>query len=76
MYMKLPSVASACDRTGVADRIAATITALQDVYTISDEKRSTEIEILKIRRVGIKNRKWYVENIVKLVQKISKNIKK
>lgn len=63
MRIKLPSVASICDRTGVSDRAAATIASavLQDVGIISTSDMSKVIDKNKIRRERKKNREELVK---------------
>lgn len=58
MRMKLPSVASICDRTGISDRAAATIASavLQDVGIVTTSDSSKVIDKNKIRRERKKNR--------------------
>ncbi|KAL3283080.1 hypothetical protein HHI36_006237 [Cryptolaemus montrouzieri] len=52
MRVKFPSVALACDRTGISDRIAPLIASavLKDLGSISDGNDSLRIDIMKIRR--------------------------
>uniref|UniRef100_A0A6P7H0Q8 Uncharacterized protein LOC114348899 n=1 Tax=Diabrotica virgifera virgifera TaxID=50390 RepID=A0A6P7H0Q8_DIAVI len=59
MRIKLPSVAQACDRTGVSDRTAAIIlvsAALEDIGIITTEDSSKIVDRSKIRRERAKAR--------------------
>ncbi|KAK4883922.1 hypothetical protein RN001_000193 [Aquatica leii] len=59
MRTKLPSLAQACDRTGVSDRSAAILvnSALKDLGIITMEASSKIIDRSKIRRERVKARK-------------------
>lgn len=59
MRTKLPSLAQACDRTGVSDRSAAILVnaALKDMGIITAEESSKIIDRSKIRRERVKARK-------------------
>jgi len=61
MTITLPSLAKACDRTGVSDRAAAMIASavLQDMGIISPEDRSKIIDQSKIRRERTKTQKEF-----------------
>lgn len=52
MRIKLPSLAIACDRTGVSDRAAAIIAnaVLEDIGALSKDKSAMTIDRMKIRR--------------------------
>jgi hypothetical protein len=54
----MPSLAAACDRTGVSDRTAAMITSavLHDIGEITEEDPSKVIDRSKFRRERIRNR--------------------
>lgn len=58
MRLHLPTLAEACDRTGISDRSAAIIVsaALKDVGIISDTDPSKIVDRSKIRRERIKSR--------------------
>lgn len=58
MRVKLPSLASICDRTGVSDRAAASIASavLQDVGVISPSDKDMVIDRMKVRRERTRNR--------------------
>ncbi|KAK5648087.1 hypothetical protein RI129_002979 [Pyrocoelia pectoralis] len=58
MRVKLPSLAQACDRTGVSDRSAATIVSavLKDLGLINEDRTEKIIDRSKVRRERKKNR--------------------
>ena len=59
MRVKLPSVALACDRTGVSDRAAAIIAnaVLEDIGLVSKSRSSQVVARMKIRRARMSQRK-------------------
>lgn len=73
MRVKLPTVASACDRTGVSDRAAAAIASavLKDVGIITEDNKSKVIDRMKIRRERGKNR---TNEILKSFNQVGGNI--
>jgi len=64
MTMSLPSLAKACDRTGVSDRSAAVLatSVLHDLGLVSPIDRSKVIDRSKIRRERSKTRKELQQN--------------
>lgn len=65
MRVKLPSLASACDRTGVSDRAAATVASavLQDLGIISDADKTNVIDRMKVRRERKRKRKTFDQKV-------------
>lgn len=64
MTISLPSLAKACDRTGVSDRSAAVLatSVLHDLGVVSPIDRSKVIDRSKIRRERIKSREKLQQN--------------
>lgn len=65
MRVKLPSVAIACDRTGISDRSAAILinAALKDMGVISKDDTSKIVDRSKIRRERSKARSYLINKI-------------
>lgn len=63
LHIKLLSIASVCDCTGISHRVAATTASatLQNLCVIFNEDQSLVIDRMKIRREQSKNRKKVIE---------------
>ncbi|GBM03076.1 hypothetical protein AVEN_14577-1 [Araneus ventricosus] len=64
MRIRLSSLASVCDRTGISDRAAVSIASatLQDFGRINSDDKSKMIYWMKIRRERAKNQKKCIED--------------
>ncbi|KAK4871935.1 hypothetical protein RN001_016059 [Aquatica leii] len=68
MRLHLPTLAEACNRTGISDRSAAIVSAvLKDVGIISDTDTSKVVDRSKVRRERIKNRTNLTKKLITML---------